>query len=118
MISIVGCALLAHMGFQGRINTVGVDLGTTFSVIAVNEHGTVRVIGRDGKYGMDIDGNKKAGASLYPGWEKSTSTNVYNVYNVCPGVSVTTRLRFVVSLRTSTRFQSRTRESSTTQRRG
>ncbi|TFJ83252.1 hypothetical protein NSK_005414 [Nannochloropsis salina CCMP1776] len=35
---------MAAVGFKGRINVVGVDLGTTFSVAAVNEHGSVRVI--------------------------------------------------------------------------
>ncbi|GAB5036602.1 molecular chaperone [Nannochloropsis oceanica] len=43
------CAGMAAFGFKGRVNVVGVDLGTTFSVVAVNEHGTVRVI-KD-KYG-------------------------------------------------------------------
>ena len=80
MIAVVGCAVMAHFGFQGRIHTVGIDLGTTFSVVAVNEHGTVRVIGRDGKYGMDINGHKKKGVSLQPGWEKSTLLNFFNIY--------------------------------------
>lgn len=43
---VAGCAVLAALGFRGRVNTVGIDLGTTFSVVAVNEHGLkgVRVL--------------------------------------------------------------------------
>ena len=46
---LVKSAVLAALGFRGRVNTVGIDLGTTFSVVAVNEHGTVRVL-------PDLDG--------------------------------------------------------------
>lgn len=41
------CAVLAAFGFRGRVNTIGVDLGTTFSVVAVNEFGNVRVFSDD-----------------------------------------------------------------------
>jgi len=30
------CAILAYFGYTGRVTTVGVDLGTTFSVVGVN----------------------------------------------------------------------------------
>ena len=32
------CALLASYGFRGRVTHVGIDLGTTYSVVAIREH--------------------------------------------------------------------------------
>lgn len=32
-----GCAVLSAMGFRGRVSVVGIDLGTTYSVVAVSE---------------------------------------------------------------------------------
>mmetsp|Transcript_44553 Transcript_44553/g.69668 ORF Transcript_44553/g.69668 Transcript_44553/m.69668 type:complete len:438 (-) Transcript_44553:530-1843(-) len=43
-ILVVGCAVLAAMGFKGRISVVGVDLGTTYSVIGINNGGTVEIV--------------------------------------------------------------------------
>jgi molecular chaperone DnaK (HSP70) len=40
-------AVLAASGFKGRVTIVGIDLGTTYSVIAVNEGGAVHVITDD-----------------------------------------------------------------------
>ena len=41
----IACAVLAAFGFKGRASTVGVDLGTTFSVIGVcGEDKTVEII--------------------------------------------------------------------------
>ncbi|CAD7942978.1 unnamed protein product [Amoebophrya sp. A120] len=37
-------AWLASIGFQGRKHVLGIDLGTTFSVVAVKRNGTVEVI--------------------------------------------------------------------------
>jgi len=48
---VVGCAVLAAFGFRGRISVVGVDLGTTYSVIGINEGGTVQII-------ADADGER------------------------------------------------------------
>ena len=41
---VVGSSVLSAFGFKGRQNTVGVDLGTTFSVVAVKRNGTTSVI--------------------------------------------------------------------------
>lgn len=41
------CAVLSAFGFRGRVNTVGIDLGTTYSVVAINEFGKVRVFSDD-----------------------------------------------------------------------
>eukprot|EP01039_Chlorochromonas_danica_P009972 gene9971-11022_t len=38
------CAALAAFGFRGRITTVGIDLGTTFSVVGINKGGEVFII--------------------------------------------------------------------------
>jgi len=43
-IAVAACALLAAMGFRGRVSTVGIDLGTTFSVVGVNQHGKVVIV--------------------------------------------------------------------------
>ena len=36
-------AVLSALGFKGRVEVIGVDLGTTYSVAAVSEKGRVRV---------------------------------------------------------------------------
>ena len=33
--AVAACAVLAAMGFKGRLDTVGIDLGTTYSVVAL-----------------------------------------------------------------------------------
>jgi molecular chaperone DnaK (HSP70) len=38
------CAGLAALGFRGRISTVGVDLGTTFSVVGINNNGKIIIV--------------------------------------------------------------------------
>jgi len=57
---VVGCAILAAMGFKGRVTTVGIDLGTTFSVIAYSHYGKVTVI-TDKEYNLHV--RRKIGAS-------------------------------------------------------
>ena len=37
-----GSAILAYSGFKGRTNTVGIDLGTTYSVVAYRGNGVSR----------------------------------------------------------------------------
>lgn len=44
---VVACAILASLGFKGRVNTVGIDLGTTFSVVGFNYHGKVIIVEDD-----------------------------------------------------------------------
>lgn len=41
------CAGLAALGFRGRITTIGVDLGTTFSVVGINKNGKIIIIEDD-----------------------------------------------------------------------
>lgn len=44
VIIVAACAGLAMMGFRGRITTVGIDLGTTFSVVGINKQGKIIII--------------------------------------------------------------------------
>lgn len=48
------CAGLAALGFKGRISTVGVDLGTTFSVVGINNNGKIEIV------------TDKAGRNIFP----------------------------------------------------
>ena len=42
---VVGSAVLAAFGFRGRSTTIGVDLGTTFSVVGIRDHhGKVTIV--------------------------------------------------------------------------
>lgn len=43
-IAVAICAILAAMGFKGRSTTIGVDLGTTFSVIGIVHKGKVTIV--------------------------------------------------------------------------
>jgi hypothetical protein len=38
------CAILAAYGFRGRVTTVGIDLGTTYSVVGFNDGGNVVIV--------------------------------------------------------------------------
>jgi molecular chaperone DnaK (HSP70) len=48
------CAVLAAMGFRGRISTIGVDLGTTFSVVGLRIDSEVHIV------------KDKAGHNIFP----------------------------------------------------
>lgn len=43
-LAVAFCAVLAYMGFRGRVDTVGIDLGTTFSVVGYYHYGKVHIV--------------------------------------------------------------------------
>jgi molecular chaperone DnaK (HSP70) len=48
------CAIMAAYGFRGRVTTIGVDLGTTFSVVGVSINNEVKIV------------TDKAGNKIFP----------------------------------------------------
>lgn len=51
-VAIVACAYLAAIGFKGRVSTVGVDLGTSFSVVGISKDGKIQIV--TDKFGHNI----------------------------------------------------------------
>lgn len=51
-VAVIGCAYLAAIGFKGRVTTVGVDLGTSFSVVGISKGGKIQIV--TDKFGHDI----------------------------------------------------------------
>lgn len=41
---VAACAIMAAFGFKGRVTTIGVDLGTTFSVVGISSNGVVQIV--------------------------------------------------------------------------
>ena len=41
---VIICAVLAAYGFKGRVSTIGVDLGTTFSVVGLRIDGEIKIV--------------------------------------------------------------------------
>eukprot|EP01032_Pedospumella_encystans_P010740 gene10740-12528_t len=79
------CAGLAAMGFKGRITTIGVDLGTTFSVVGVNRNGKVEII--HDKFGHKIfpsivsyldNGEIQVGYNALPHLSTHSDNTIYN----------------------------------------
>ena len=79
------CAGMAFMGFKGRITTVGVDLGTTFSVVGINVNGKVVIV--EDKLGRKIfpsiisygdNGNILAAYDAIPQLSLNPTNTIYN----------------------------------------
>mmetsp|Transcript_30564 Transcript_30564/g.68531 ORF Transcript_30564/g.68531 Transcript_30564/m.68531 type:complete len:534 (+) Transcript_30564:198-1799(+) len=60
LLGVLGCALLGAKGFTGRPDTVGIDLGTTFSVIALRTPNGTDVL-------RDADGRALVPSAVYFG---------------------------------------------------
>ena len=41
------CAIVAAYGYKGRVTIIGVDLGTTFSVVGINRNNKIEIITDD-----------------------------------------------------------------------
>jgi len=79
------CAGLAMLGFRGRITTVGIDLGTTFSVVGINKNGNIIII--EDKQGHRIfpsivsyreNGDIAVGYDAYSYLSKDPQNTIYN----------------------------------------
>ena len=78
--------LMAHMGYKGRESVVGIDLGTTFSVVAIRRNdGEVEVISnKHGKLttpsvvSYQRNGRTLVGADAVAVQEKHFRTTIYN----------------------------------------
>ena len=76
---------MAAFGFRGRVTTVGVDLGTTFSVIGFSQNGKVVII--EDKEGHKIfpsivsyqeNGDILAGYQAYPFTSLKPASTIFN----------------------------------------
>lgn len=79
------CAILAAFGFKGRVTTVGVDLGTTFSVVGYSKGGKVTIV--QDKHGHRIfpsivsyleDGGIVAGYDALPYMATHPKSTIFN----------------------------------------
>lgn len=51
-VAVIACAYLAAIGFKGRVTTIGVDLGTSFSVVCISKDGKIQIV--TDQFGHDI----------------------------------------------------------------
>lgn len=85
LFAVIASATLSAFGFRGRVHTVGIDLGTTFSVVAVKLNGTVEVIpDREGRFATPSvvsfrpDGSVLVGHDATPFLAKDPNRTIYN----------------------------------------
>mmetsp|Transcript_1538 Transcript_1538/g.3304 ORF Transcript_1538/g.3304 Transcript_1538/m.3304 type:complete len:438 (+) Transcript_1538:86-1399(+) len=79
------CAGLAAFGFKGRITTVGVDLGTTFSVVGIYKNGKVEIVTDKGNHQIFPsivsyldNGEIKVGYDALPHLSTHPDNTIYN----------------------------------------
>ena len=63
-VAVAVCALLASHGFRGRVTHVGIDLGTTYSVVAIREHDDD--IASGGGRSVRVISDPRTGSALLP----------------------------------------------------
>lgn len=73
------CSIMAYYGFQGRINTIGVDLGTTLSVVGYKSRSKVINI-----YLSDTSIRLRTPLHILTHLPKYTHSFIYSGYN-CNG---------------------------------
>ena len=91
---VVGCAVFAARGYKGRVDTIGIDLGTTFSVVGVKGSG----LDKEVKIVADSKGRRlfPSVVSFQPNGKVAVGYDAINLLSDFPLDTIYEAKRFIV----------------------